>query len=393
MKPTIKICMIGNADSIHVQRWARHFAEKGFEVILLSFYQPVTKFTGNPSVRFVRARADGGRRAGVRSAAAMGRFPGVLRLVTAARLKRSGFYRELERINPDVLHAHYVSDYGFLAALSGRHPMVVSAWGSDLLVDPRLSVITRRLVRWVLARADLVTYNSSQLGDAARAMGASPERALQVVLGVGGEMLDALGSSTVTPSDREPIIVSQRSLERQLYNVDQVIMAMPEVLKRVPAARLMVGGEGALEGQLRDLARRLDVGHAVEFTGMATWPAGLAVRLGTAAVYVSVPSSEGTSVTLLEAMAAGAYPVVSDLPSNREWVSGEGGSVVPVRQVAPLAEAVATALLDPTRRSSAAKHNWKVIEERGSWDVNMGRMEKAYRELATVGRQAVDEVP
>lgn len=389
----MKICMIGNADSIHVQRWARHFSERGFEVSLLSFYQPMTRFNGNPSVHFMRARAHGGRRAGVRSAAAMGRFPGMLRLVTAARLKRSGFYRELERINPDVVHAHYVSDYGFLAALSGRHPMVVSAWGSDLLVDPRLSVITRRLVRWVLARADLVTYNSSQLGDAARAMGAPPERLLQIVLGVGSEMLEALRTLTVTPSDRQPIIVSQRSLERPVYNVDQVILAMPDVLRRVPAARLMVGGEGALEGQLRDLARRLGVGDAVEFTGTATWPTGLAERLGTAAVYVSVPSSEGTSVTLLEAMAAGAYPVVSDLPSNREWVSAEGGSVVPVRQVAPLSDALAKALLDPARRSAAAKHNWKVIEERGLWDVNMGRMEKAYRDLSAVGRAAVDEAP
>ena len=92
-------------------------------------------------------------------------------------------------------------------------------------------------------------------------------------------------------------------------------------------------------------------------------------------------------------MAAGAYPVVSDLPSNREWVSADGGSVVPVRQVAPLSEALAKALLDPARRSAAANHNWKVIEERGLWDVNMGRMEKAYRELAAVAREAVDEVP
>ena len=109
-------------------------------------------------------------------------------------------------------------------------------------------------------------------------------------------------------------------------------------------------------------------------------------------MYVSVPSSEGTSVTLLEAMAAGAYPVVSDLSSNREWVSGEGGTVVPVRQVAPLAEALATALLDPGRRSAAANHNWKVIEERGRWEVNMGRMEKAYRDLAAATSETVDKV-
>ena len=62
-------------------------------------------------------------------------------------------------------------------------------------------------------------------------------------------------------------------------------------------------------------------------------------------------------------------------------------------QVAPLAEALATALLDPGRRSAAAKHNWKVIEERGRWEVNMGRMEKAYRDLAAATSERVDRVP
>ena len=393
MKPTIKLCMIGNPDSIHVQRWARHFSQRGFDVRLLSYYQPRVEFGGAPAVHFLRARGPGARRAGARSAAAMSRFPGMLRLVTAARLRAAGFYRELRRINPDVLHAHYVSDYGFLAALSGRHPMVVSAWGSDLLVDPKLSMITRRLVRWVLARADLITYNADQLGEAARAMGAPAERLLQVVIGVGPEMLDALSTRMVAPADREPVILSQRSLERTLYNVDVVISAMPEVLRRLPAARLVIGGEGALTRQLQVLARRLDVAGAVEFSGTATWPAGLADRLGKAAVYVSVPSSEGTSVTMLEAMAAGAYPIVTDLPANREWVTPQGGTLVPVGQVAPLAEAMVAALENPSLRESAATHNRKLINERGLWDLNMARMEKAYRDLVGVEGDAGEEVP
>ena len=57
MKPTTKICLIGNPDSIHVQRWAKHFSQKGFEMSLLSYYQPRTTFNGNPSVHFVRARS------------------------------------------------------------------------------------------------------------------------------------------------------------------------------------------------------------------------------------------------------------------------------------------------------------------------------------------------
>jgi len=394
MKSIIKICIIGNPDSIHVQRWARHFAQRGFEVSLLTYHQPRMEFGGNPTVHFLRARGPAAGRAGRRPAAKiMELFPGILRLVTATRLGAAGFYRELDRINPDVVHAHYVSQYGFLAALSGRHPLVVSAWGSDLLVDPGLSVITRRLVRWVLARADLITYNADQLGQAARTMGAPPERLLQVVLGVGPEMLDALKTRIVMPADRKPIILSQRSLDRTLYNVDVVIRAMPEVLRKVPTARLVVGGEGALRGRLEELAHRLDVVGAVEFAGTATWPAGLADRLGAAAVYVSVPSSEGTSVTMLEAMAAGAYPVVSDLPANREWVSPEGGTLVPVRQVEPLAEALVSALAEPARRSSAARHNRDLIDQRGLWDVNMARMEKAYRTLVGAEGDAVQEVP
>ena len=200
-------------------------------------------------------------------------------------------------------------------------------------------------------------------------------------MGVGSEMLDALRTHAVAPADRGPVILSQRSLERSVYNVDVVIKAMPEVLRRMPAARLVVGSDGALRGQLEDLSRRLDVAGAVEFAGTATWPAGLAERLGRAAVYVSVPSSDGTSVTLLEAMASGAYPIVSDLPSNRE-----GGTVVPVREVAPLADAIVSALEDPTRRSSTAVHNREVINERGLWDVNMKRMESAYRSLAARAR-------
>ncbi len=392
MKPPIKICLIGNPDSIHVQRWARHFAQRGFDVRLLSYYQPRTEFIGNPTVHFMRPRKSASLRAGPRSAAAMTRFPGILRLVTATRLRAAGFYRELDRINPDVVHAHYVSQYGFLAALSGRHPMVVTAWGSDLLIDPGLSAITRRLVHWVLSRADLVTYSSDQLGLAARAMGAPPERLLQIVLGVGDEMIDALRTRAVTPADREPVILSQRSLERSVYNVDILIKAMPEVLRKVPAARLVVGGEGALRGQLEDLARRLDVVAAVEFAGSAPWPAGLAERLGKAAVYVSAASSDGTSVTMLEAMASGAYPIVSDLPGNREWVTEEGGTIVPVRQVAPLADAIVSALVDPARRSAAAVHNREVINQHGLWSVNMTRMEKAYRSLAGPGAANGEEV-
>src|SRR5712691_7415597 len=224
MKRTPRICLISNPDSIHVQRWERHFSTRGFDVSLLSFYQPQTEPSSEASLHYLRPRSTAPSSGRARAATAAQRFPGLLRLFTAARYRAAGFYRELDRINPDLVHAHYVSDYGFLAALSRRRPLIVSAWGSDVLVDPGLSPITRQLVRGVL--------------------------------GVDGDLLDALRTRTIPPATRQPVILSLRSLDRTLYNVDVIIEAMPEVLVRVPNARLLIGNEGSLKPLLEEQARR-----------------------------------------------------------------------------------------------------------------------------------------
>jgi microcystin degradation protein MlrC len=67
--------------------------------------------------------------------------------------------------------------------------------------------------------------------------------------------------------------------------------------------------------------------------------------------------------------------------------------VVSVKEVTPLADAVVSGLEKPARRALAAKHNRELINQRGLWDVNMARMEKAYRELARVDGDAGEEVP
>jgi glycosyltransferase involved in cell wall biosynthesis len=45
--------------------------------------------------------------------------------------------------------------------------------------------------------------------------------------------------------------------------------------------------------------------------------------------FISIPGSDATSISLLEAMSAGCIPIVSDLPANREWIiNGENGIIV-----------------------------------------------------------------
>jgi L-malate glycosyltransferase len=376
---TPRLCLIGNPDSIHVRRWAEHFAAREFDVHIVTFYSPQQGSPAGVTVDFLRRRADAV--AGNSSArTTLSRFPGLLRLATAARLVGAGFRRAVARLEPDLVHAHYVSDYGFLAALTGRHPLVVSAWGSDLLVDPQRSAVTGAMVRWVLSRSELVTYDSHQVAGAARRLGARPQQMLEVVMGVEDEYM-RLAADATAPARRAPLIVSLRSLERPLYSVELIVRAMPAVLRAQPDARLLIGNDGALRSHLERLASELGVSRSVEFIGFVQRPRQLAELLGRAAVYVSVPSSDGTSVTLLEAMAAGAYPVVSDLLSNGEWIDATGGELVPVGGMSELAAAMVRGLSQPDRRERAAMRNLDVVRSRGLWEQNMARVEDAYRRL------------
>ena len=378
----IKICFIGNPESPHVNRWAHHFESRGFDVAVLTYTEPHLEPGDTLTMRFVRARPATSVRGDRRGAGKHNRFPGLRRVATFVRYRVGGFYAELNKFDPDLVHGHYVSDYGFLAAMSGRRPLVVSAWGSDVLIDPHESLITRRLVQNTLRAADLVTYDAEVLADAATRLGAHPDRLLRVVAGVDLEFQECVRANASPASEREPVVVSLRSLGRPLFNIDVIIRAMPEVLRWVPRARLQVGNEGALQPELEKLAAQLGVQNSVEFTGWAANRQEMASRLCGAAAYVSIPSSDGTSVTLLEAMACGAYPIVSDLPANREWISDGGGEIVGPRDAVGLAAAIVRGLTEPGRRKLAAEQNANLVRREGLWETNMARLEAAYRQLA-----------
>ena len=139
---------------------------------------------------------------------------------------------------------------------------------------------------------------------------------------------------------------------------------------------------GALERRARDT---LPAGR-FEFVGRLA-PAALAALLGRAEIYLSASRSDSTSVSLLEAMACGAVPVVSDIDGNREWVEeGDGARLFAPGDAGAVTRALERALGDPEWRATARARNRRVIEERGDWSTNMGRIEALFEALAAGAR-------
>lgn len=375
----LRLLYLADPAAIHVQRWLRYFAAEGHSVYLVPYPDSFAFVPPGslPGVQVLRPARLLRRFAHLRP----GLTPKVLIVANVLCARRT-----IRRFHIDLLHAHYLSGNGWIGMLSGFHPFVATAWGSDLNVDPQRSPLYRTLTAHAARRADLLTANSEDLCRKLVALGVEPSR---VHLIQGGLELARFpfvrGNAALRRSlgiGDGPVVLSTRMLGA-VYNLDVVVAAIPKVLEDVPSAKFVFAYRGtpSQEQALRELVRNWKVEHAVRLLGPVD-NAQIAGLYHLAEVFVSVPSSEGMPGSLTEAMACGAVPVLSDLPYVREWIEpGRNGLVVPVREAGALAEAIVWLLRHPRERGAIARRNRMLVEQKADHRLWMKRVEELYRSL------------
>jgi glycosyltransferase involved in cell wall biosynthesis len=176
-----------------------------------------------------------------------------------------------------------------------------------------------------------------------------------------------------------PTIISIRAL-KPIYNVEMFIKAIPLVLKEVPEARFIIGGNGDQKKYL-DLVNSLGVSGSTRFTGWIQHDE-LPKYLASSDVYASTSLSDGNSVCLQEAMASELAPVVTDIPANREFLThGENCFFIPVGDYKKLAERIVYLLKNKATRDLFGKACQQRITERAERWMEMSKMEDTYQEL------------
>jgi glycosyltransferase involved in cell wall biosynthesis len=175
----------------------------------------------------------------------------------------------------------------------------------------------------------------------------------------------------IPTSTNEPIVLSLRGLEA-LYRVSDLIAAWPAVMKKYPRARLLIGNQGSLRESLEAQAGELGIGASVTFLGSI--PEGeLPELFGSVTLYVSTSPVDGTSVTMLQAMACRAPVLVTDTPANRVWIEpGDSGFVFPVGDIDLLASSIndiltAEGAYNVSEITAKAR---QIVEERADWQRN-----------------------
>jgi glycosyltransferase involved in cell wall biosynthesis len=317
---TLRVLVVGFLNSPHVTEWVKAVAATGTEVHLAGRDAP-----GLPPAE---------RAPNVYSLPSNG--PPLLR---SLRMSRALAHVAAE-VAPDLVHAHWLSEFGWMAARERLRPLVCSAWGSDVLRPGRVG--RRRSVR-ALQGADLVFADSAHLARATRELARKKVPVEVVRLGLDLERFvpgNAVAARRALglPEDG-PLVVGVRGLS-PIYNPELLLEAFARVRARHTDARLLLKHSGGGASRMVDAAiERLGLIEAV--TVLGNLPAERLPEVYRAAdVVVSIPSSDSSPRSVWEALACGRPVVVSDLPWARDELA-QGGHAL----LAPLdAESVSQAI-------------------------------------------------
>jgi len=369
----MKICYIADGSSIHTQRWLNYFAAKGHEVHLI-YWKTRPGYHETLRIHLLQRFAP--------KIWPVTRYFSFLQWIFQIR-------KLVREIKPDVIDAHFIIDNGLLAACSGFHPIVVTAWGSDVLIFPRRNFIWRIVAGFVLKRADRVICDSEVVKTGLLSLGTKPNKISKVYNGIDTSQFSPRRADEALKSrlgiSGFPMVICIRHL-RPLYNVEMLVKAIPLVLKHIPQARFIIAGDGVQRSYLENLAATLGVSQNVSFVGYLPHDE-LPAYLASSNIYVSTSRSDSTSLSLQEAMACELAPVVTDLPANREWIiDGENGFVVPQDDHRALAEKIVYLIENSETRVKFGKINRKLIEDKAEYEKEMGKVEKLYEEMITASK-------
>jgi len=363
----LTLAYLGDPNSIHTRRWVGFFADRGHSTHLLvpslDDVEPGLdpRIELHPFIPYYRRR---------------------WHLLGAVQARRS-LKQILAMIGPDLLHAHYLTVHGWHARLSGFRPYLVTVWGSDVYVTARATLRGRLWARLTLRSAALVTADSRDLASTTLKAGARGDRMHLVQFGV--------DSSRFAPGPYPEELAHELGLsDRRVILVPRIIAPVYRTITAVEAfaplahdTTLVLSSMAARPDYLRQVQQRvanLGVGDRTLIVPRFEH-ARMPDLYRLADVVLSIPQSDGTPVSLLEAMATGRPVVASDLPSVREWLADIApASLVAVGDAAATSAALAAALaLAPADRERVGRVLRSRAVERADQATNLLRMERLYR--------------
>jgi len=394
MEHKLRICHIGWANSIHVERLARWLASRGHDISIVT---NTPKDINGVKVYDIRRRPNQRpRRERFKELYFNSHWKPFLKLNEIIRIRKL-----VEEISPDIIHSHSLWYPGYLGVYIRSFPFVITVFDGDVLwKKDNVDIFTKLRTRWAIKKANLVSGESEELIDACIKHGADKNRTF-ITRGWGVDLtkFNCNGNKAEIRKKlnlplNSKIILSPRNTG-WFYNLDKIVKAVPGVvgkIKDVCFVFIWHSDNPEKENELLSIASEMGVKDYIRIAGFVDHD-DVALYHKASDVMVSVSQYDSGPVALQEAMACGNVPVISDLPCVREWVdNGRNGLLVEPDNVDQIADSIITLLKNDQMRKSFAERNWKLIQEKGNQEYWMGKMEGLYYSLMKGASEVSDKV-
>jgi glycosyltransferase involved in cell wall biosynthesis len=346
--PRARVLIFGWADRIHLRRWARGLADRGYTIKVVS--QGGQPIKGIETICLPRR----GKLSYFRYAS------------TAAS--------EAVKFRPDVVHVHYAGGFGLWGVRAGLKPLVVSVWGSDIVDLPR-RWLYRPLVKRTLKAAAAITATSEYLKAVVdRLMPEAGTKTSIVPFGVNVP-------GTFTPLPAEPVTICFIKAHEPLYGPDTLLKALVTVKESIPDIVLNMAGEGSMTPKLKRLIRDSGLEQNVNLVGFVDSDE-ISSFIEKHHFMVMPSRKEAFGVAVLEASACGRPVIASNTGGVPEvLVDGETGILVDKDDEDALARAILRLAKDADLREKMGQAGREFVRENYTWDRSLDMMTDLYERL------------
>jgi L-malate glycosyltransferase len=292
----------------------------------------------------------------------------------------------IRQLKPDLVHAGPIQGPAFLAALIGVRSLVSMSWGYDLLMDAERNSLLRLITRYTLSKSAVLVGDCEAVRRKAVEFGMPEQQMVIFPWGVDLEHFSPADSVLTELEESKTnvfTLLSTRSWE-PIYGVDMIARAFIKAARSLENQgktdlKLLMLGSGSLSPELRKIFLQSGLHDKVHFAGQIS-ATHLPKYYRAASLYLSASHVDGSSVSLLEAMASGCPVLVSDIPGNQEWVKpGLNGWMFKDGDVDGLCQGILTAVENRSRLAEMGKAGRRIVEERADWKQGVSKLMSAYK--------------
>ena len=302
-----------------------------------------------------------------------------------ARGRNIQWLHQLVRTNRiDIVHVHWLANAYDFFWLPRSLPLIIHLWGSDLLHLPSASYKVKFYSMLALRRAQCILVPARHMKQFLCDQLRIPASKISIIRWGIDPALFRPRVDGSTGHDR-CVLLSYRAW-RPLYNIDIIIQAFAMAVRQEPKLHLIIKSPPyTTDAQpwIEQLIRQADISPThITLAGPCRYYE-LPGWLHQADAVVSIPSSDGSPVSLLESMACGCLPIVSDIPGNREWIQdGYNGLIVPVRDVEATAQAMVTIARMPHQQKTLwRQRNYQIVQKEGLHSFWVARLVQLYHSI------------